>query len=258
MTRPRLACCNFISDVEALKRFALEHGFEGIDWSFRRAELPDSAAGEEALARTISRLAPLDVRYHCAFEKTDLGDIDAERARDAMRIFRQVCRLVSKLGGEVMTIHVGLGHDSTLDLSWERTIESLGHLVRYAKSLHLRLCLENLAWGWTSRPDLFEKLIRKAGPWATLDIGHAHVSPSVTTQHYDLEDFVRPHPERFLNAHIYHEENDDGHVPPTALDEIVGRLHLLTELPVCDWWVLELREKEPLLETLAVVRRFWQ
>jgi sugar phosphate isomerase/epimerase len=254
--QPRIACCNFIPDVQELRAFALENGFDGIEWSLRRAEVPSSDEEAGGLARQIEALHPLEVRYHCAFQKTDLGDIDAERSREAMRVFRQVCCLVGHLGGEVVTIHVGLGHDSTLGLSWERTIDSLAHLVRYAESIGVRLCLENLAWGWTSRPELYEKLIRKAGPWATLDIGHAWVSPSVTSQHYSIEDFVGPHPERFLGAHIYHSEDDSGHVAPRSLDEIAGRLRLLRRLPACDWWVLEVRERAGLLQTLSVVREF--
>jgi len=256
MNRPKLACCNFIPEVKLLREFALEHGFEGIDWSFTLENLPRSPAEESSLAHLIAGLDPLEVRYHCAFTKTDLGDVDRDEAQNAVKIFRQVCRLVSKLGGRFLTIHVGLGRDSTMDLSWNRTLKGLTDVVRFANGAGVRVCLENLAWGWTSRPELFEKLIRKSGAWATLDIGHARVSPSVMTQHYQLEDFVVPHPDRFLNAHIYHEENGEGHVPPGKAKDIEERLHLLMRLPMCDWWVLELREEKPLLHTLGVMREF--
>ena len=256
MKRPKLACCNFIPGPEQLRHFALEHDFAGIDWSFRRNSLPVDAAAEKHLVEVIRALTPLEVRYHCAFERTDLGDEDAEKAKLAMRIYRRVCRLIAQLGGDTVTIHVGLGLDSTRDLSWDRTIESLRHLVRHAEGCGLRLCLENLAWGWTSRPNLFEKLVRKSGAWTTLDIGHAAVSPSVQSQHYDLADFTTPQEERFLNAHIYHLEDERGHVPPLTPSDVVERLRLLLSLPACDWWVLELREEAALLQTLQVVRAF--
>jgi sugar phosphate isomerase/epimerase len=258
MSYPKLACCNFIPDVKHLKEFALEHGFEGVDWSFTPENLPRSPREESALVKTISSLHPLEVRYHCAFKRTDLGDANAEEAENAMRVFRRVCRLVSKLGGRFLTIHVGLGRNSTSNLLWDRTVERLTDVVRFANNVGVRLCLENLAWGWTSRPELFEKLIRKSGSWATLDIGHARVSPSVMSQHYELEDFVAPHSERFLNAHVYHEEEEDRHLPPMKVTDIGDRLHLLRKLPLCNWWVLELREEKPLLDTLGVVREFFQ
>lgn len=256
MKNPKLACCNFIPDVAELYEFAIEHGFNGIDWTFHREDLPQSSEDVQSLRSRLVPLHPMEFRYHIAFNKTDLGNADVDHAKEAMRIFRQVCRVVAEVGGKVVTIHVGLGRDSTLDLSWDRTIESLSHLVRYADSLGLKLCLENLAWGWTSRPELFEKLVRKAGPWTTLDIGHAQISPSVMSQEYTLEDFIAPQAERFLNAHIYHIENELGHIPPDTVDQLRDRLCLLRGLPNCDWWVLELRKLEPLLQTLEVVRAF--
>jgi len=256
MYRPKLACCNFISDAIILRTFALDHRFEGIDWSFNQENLPRSPAEESALVKTIAGLQPLEVRYHCALERTDLGNVDAEKAKVAMTVFRRICRLVSKLRGKVLTIHVGLGRNSTNNLSWNKTIEGLAELVRFANGMGVRLCLENLASGWTSRPELYEKLIRKSGAWATLDIGHARVSPYVITQHYELEDFVGPQPDRFLNAHIYHEENGNQHLPAHEMTQIQDRLELLAKLSSCDWWVVELRNERELLQTLAVVREF--
>ncbi|MBW1803709.1 MAG: sugar phosphate isomerase/epimerase [Deltaproteobacteria bacterium] len=253
---PKIVCCNFIKDIHELKTFAQGIGFDGIDWSFYTKSLPKNPAEESALFKAISSLYPLEVRYHCAFPRTDMGDDDHEKAGEAEDIFRSVCRLVSKLGGEFITMHIGLGRHSTTHLSWERSLERVAELVHFANGLGVRLCLENLGWGWTSRPDLYEKLIRKTGIWATLDIGHAKVSPSVRSQQYDLKDFVAPHPERFVNAHIYDEELSSGHVPPKALEVLEDRLNLLTQLPLCDWWVVELREEAPLLETCQIVRTF--
>ena len=163
MTRPKLACCNFIPEITFLKEFALQHGFQGVDWSFTPENLPRNPAQESLLVKAIANLQPLEVRYHCAFKKTDIGDVDEARAKKAVKTFKDVCRLVSKLGGRFLTIHVGLGRDSTVNLSWQRTVEGLANVVRFANEVGVRLCLENLAWGWTSRPELFEKLIRKSG-----------------------------------------------------------------------------------------------
>jgi len=258
MNRPKLACCNFIADVNFLKEFAQDNHFDGIDWSFNQENLPQSPAEESTLAKTISGLQPLEVRYHCAFKRMDLGDVDTQRAEEAMTVFRRICRLVSKVRGRFLTIHVGLGRNSTNNISWNRTIEGLSELAGFANGMGVRLCLENLAWGWTSRPELFEKLIRKSGAWATLDIGHARVSPYVKSQHYDVQDFVNPHPDRFLNAHIYHEEDGNQHLPPRDIAQIQDRLAILTDLDSCDWWVLELREERALLKTLNVVRQFFE
>jgi len=254
VNRPKLACCNFIDDVRQLRAFALDHGFDGVDWTFTNPDFPLQPATETELIWAIQSLHPLEVRFHCAFAHTDLGDEDPVHAAAALQTFQAVCRLVSKIRGRYITIHIGLGRDSTCDLCWERTLAGLIDLVQFAGKSWLRLCLENLAWGWTSRPELYEKLLRKSGAWATLDIGHAQVCPSVASQQYRVADFVQPQPERIRNAHVYHTENSNGHIPPRRLEDIRDRLNLLCSLPLCDWWVLELREEEALHTTLVVIK----
>lgn len=258
MERPKMVCCNFFSDNNQLKDFTFEHGFDGVEWTFTAESLPRTPAQESCLVRTIEALSPLEVRYHAALKKTDPGHARTEQAREADQLMKRVCRLVADLGGRYMTVHVGLGHDSTYDLSWDRTVAGLTELTAYAENLDLKICLENLAWGWTSKPHLFEKLIRKSGCRATLDIGHARMSPAVTSGQYDLEDFVAPHPERFLSAHIYHEELNHTHIPPRGLDDVADRIKILWRLPQCHWWVLELRDQKNLLATLGVMREYFR
>ncbi|MGV8074788.1 MAG: sugar phosphate isomerase/epimerase family protein [Syntrophobacteraceae bacterium] len=255
MTQPKLAMCNFITDAGNLRQTAMDNGFDGIDWTFKLEDLPKNDIDEAVLFKEISRLHPLEVRYHCAFKGVDLGDADIARAKEAMEIFRKVCRLVSRLGGKFMTVHMGLGRSSYDGLSWEHSVGALADLVSFAEEIGVNVCLENLASGWSSRPELFERLVRKSNVGVTLDIGHARVSPSVQSEHYAFEDFVSPHHERVFNAHIYHEEKDDQHTAPEKLEDLADRLHLLSCLP-CDWWVLELREKSALFSTLKVVREF--
>ncbi len=158
-----------------------------------------------------------------------------------------------------MTVHVGLGRGSTDGLSWDATITGLRGLVNLADNMGLRICLENLASGWTSRPELFAELLRNSGCKGTLDVGHARVCRQVVSGGCEVEDFTLPQAELFRNAHIYHEEDPIlGHVPPIDLADIQDRLRLLRRLPLCDWWVLELRTEADLLQTLSVTREFFE
>lgn len=56
MKQPKLAMCNFITDVDELKKTALAHGFSGIDWTFKVEDLPTNELDESRLVRAISRL----------------------------------------------------------------------------------------------------------------------------------------------------------------------------------------------------------
>ena len=255
---PRIACPNLFDDIDQLNEFANDHGFDGVDWTFRPENMPRDRSEESSFVSEISRLKPLAVRYHCFFTDSGFGDQDPDRQQMAMKTFHRALRLVSKVQGKSMTIHVGLGRDSSEDLSWSNVVDSLRRLVNAAADRRIKLCLENLPYGWTSRPDLYEKLIRKTNSWATLDIGHAKASEHLISQVYDIEDFVAPHPERFLNAHVYDYETLDGHSAPQYLSEIDRRLDVLIRLPLCDWWVLELREETALKKMLSIAREYFK
>jgi len=254
MNGPKLACPNLYTDIKTLKSFALDYGFYGIDWTLRTEGLPTNRLEEARLANAISGLAPLEVRYHLSFAGKELGDRDIERAGAARNNFSRALDLISRLSGRYATLHVGLGRDSMEGISWEGTVSGLREVVATGSRLGIRVCLENLVRGWTGRPDLYEKLIRMTKCWGTLDIGHAQARASA----YQLENFALAHPERILNAHIYHEETLDGHIPPSQCGDLDERLRLLQGLPLCDWWVLELRDEKSLLQTLDCVRAFLQ
>jgi hypothetical protein len=106
---PKLAICNFLSDVSILKRFALAKGFASVDWTLRPEDLPGNPFDESRLLRKVAQLAPLEVRYHLAFQAIDLGDADIGKAQGAMEIFRGACELISRLDGRYMTMHLGRG-----------------------------------------------------------------------------------------------------------------------------------------------------
>ena len=253
---PKLAMCNFFSDTDKLRRFALEYGFSGIDFSLDLKQLPETPAQESKWVKDISALGSLEVRYHCPFDRIDLGHDDPVKAHAAKNLFCRVIRLISKVEGKYITLHIGLGHDSMEPFCWETTIENLRQVVDYGRAMSVRVCLENLIWGWTSKANLFEKLIRRSGADVTLDIGHAYACESVQSQQYTVEDFVTPHADRVVNAHIYHTEiPGQGHIPPEKKEDIQDRLSLLKDIG-CDWWVLEIREVEGLLKTKKIVDEY--
>ena len=254
--KPKLAMCNFIPGIEQLEEFAAEHGFGGIDYSFDLKSLPSTPTQESRWVKNMTALQSLEVRYHCPFERVDLGHDDPAKAKEAEILFHRIIRLISKAGGRYVTIHIGLGHDSTEPLSWDITIDKLRRLVNYGRTMRVKVCLENLAWGWTSKPNLFEKLIRRSGAGVTLDIGHAHACESVQSQQYAVEDFVTPHANKVFNAHIYHTEIPGlGHIAPKKREDIEDRLSLLKNIG-CEWWVIEIREVEELLKAKKIVDEY--
>ena len=253
---PKLAITNIFEDIDRIKGFAKQYKFQGIDWSFDLEKIPSTPLEESRWVKKQALLAPFEVRYHCPFYRIDLGHDDPSKASEAGSIFRRIIRIVSKARGKYLTLHIGLGRNSTEPLSWEATIDNLRRLVQFGADHSVKVCLENLAWGWTSKPNLFEKLVRKSGAFVTLDIGHAYVCESVKTQQYKVEDFVSPHADRVLNAHVYHTEiPGSGHVPPNSLEDIKERLTLLLDIR-CPWWVIEIKDPRLLLQTKEIVSSY--
>ncbi len=247
--KPKIALRNLFSDVDKLKQFSLENGFNGIDWNIEIDSMPDTPAAETKWANHLAKLNPLELRYHCPFKKIDIGHEDPGRIKTALALFYRIIRLVAKADGKYLTIHVGLGHDTTRILSWNATIDNLRRLVQHGSEYGVKICLENLAWGWTSKPNLFEKLIRKSGACVTFDIGHAHACEVINSQYYTAEDFITPHADRVLNAHIYHTEiAGAGHIHPDRIQDIDQRLDILQKT-ACNWWVIELNNIEKLIQT---------
>jgi sugar phosphate isomerase/epimerase len=253
---PKLVAPNLFSDPETMRNFAMDHGFDGIDWSIDLSRLPETPAEASQWVEQQDLLNPLEVRYHCPFQQVDIGHEDKASRNYAMDIFRRMIRLVAKARKKYLSLHVGLGHDTTKILSWDATVRNLRELVQFGAECGVTVALENLIWGWSSKPNLFEKLVRRSGACVTVDIGHAHACESVQSQAYGVRDFISPHAEKIINAHIYHYEVPNvGHIPPARLADIVNRLDLLMQTP-CRWWVLEIRVADELLRTKAIVETY--
>lgn len=253
---PKLAMCNIYPEPGEVLDFARRNGFKGVEWSFTLDDLPGTPSQQSRWVREILRYQPLEVRFHCPFVKIDLGHDDPRRAAEADDIFRRIVRLIAKAGGGFLSLHIGLGRNSTEPLSWEATITNLRNLVHYGAEQRVRICLENLAWGWTSRPNLFEKIVRLSGTAVTFDIGHAWSCESVRSRQFSVEDFVTPHPEKVVGAHVYDKEIEgEGHLPPRNLARISSRLDLLCDIG-CSWWTLELHDPVSLMQARAVVKEY--
>ena len=254
--RPKLVTPNLITDPEKMRQFAADDGFDGIDWSFDLAHLPATPAEESRWASRQELLKPFEVRYHCPFLQVDIGHEDKNIQDSAMDIFRRMIRLVSKARRKYLSIHVGLGHNTTKILSWESSIANLRQLVQIGTESGVTVCLENLIWGWSSKPNLFEKMVRRSGASVTFDFGHAWSCEAIESQTYAIRDFVTPHADRVVNAHIYHKEiSGVGHFPPKTLEDIQDRLDLLKRTP-CYWWLLELKNTKDLLKTKNIVEEY--
>src|SRR5512136_351131 len=249
--QPRIAMCNiFDQDAEKLAGFASRNGFSGIDWSI------DPALPEGEFLSRMKLLAGFQIRFHCRFHGVDVAYSD-RRGDDSLELLKRTVDQVAKAGGRHMTVHTGLGNPSGAGIDLSRAIDNLSVLVAYGNSSGVAVALENLTTPLTNDPLLFRRIVAESGAFVTIDIGHAHAIRGLHPRSDICSEYILPHRERLLNAHIYYTELEGyGHIPPESLEDISDRLDLLAQAEPCDWWVIELMGPEELLRTRDLLQSY--
>lgn len=243
--------CNiFDQDAERLAEFAAMHEFSGIDWSI------DPTLSEKQFLSLMKSLAGFQVRFHCRFFGVDIAYTD-QRGNDSLELLMRTVDHVASAGGKHMTVHSGLGNPSGQGIDVSRAIDNLATLVAHGQHRDVSVCLENLTTPLTNDPHLFRRIVAESGAYVTVDIGHAHAAGHLHPQDDVFGNYVLPHRDRVLNAHVYHTELDGyGHVPPSCLSDISSRLDLLGLAESCDWWVIELMKPSELLRTRELLQSY--
>ena len=249
--QPNIALCNiFDQDAERLAEFAATHGFSAIDWSI------DPALPEEIFLSLMQVLAEFQVRYHCRFHGIDVAYLD-QRGDDSLALLLRTVDQVARAGGRHMTVHCGLGNPTGAGIDVTRAIDNLAILVEHGRRNGVAVALENLTTPPTHDPALFRRMVMESDAFVTIDIGHAHAVGERLSHDNICRDYVLPHRDRILNAHIYHTELDGyGHLPPDDLTDLHHRLELLSLAKSCDWWVIELLKPAEILHTRNLLQNY--
>jgi sugar phosphate isomerase/epimerase len=249
--QPEIALCNiFDQDAKRLAEFASGNDFSGIDWSI------DPSLTEREFLSLMKSLTGFQVRYHCRFHGVDLAYSD-RRGDESLALLIRTVDQVARAGGRHMTVHSGLGNPSGQGIDAERLIDNLATLSAHGRNNGVAVSLENLTTPLTNDPFLFRRIVAASDAFVTIDIGHAHAVRHLHPRDDIFGDYVLPHRERILNAHIYHTElNGFGHVPPSCLSDIHNRLDLLGLAASCNWWVIELMNPSEILRTRDILRSY--
>ena len=214
-------------DAARLADFAHEFDFKGIEWSVAQY------SSDIDLLKQVDLLHDFDVRFHLRWPGIEFAYADI-RSKAAMDLYRRKFEIIAILGGEYVTIHLGLGRIDRRELDWRKAIRNLTALVDNGNELGIKVCLENLITNWTSKPELYKQIVKQTGACVTLDIGHAHVCQMKQPGKNIYEQLSRPNQGRILGAHIYHTEVPGmGHIAPQNPLQIYKRLSLLDSLPNC-------------------------
>ncbi len=249
--KPEIAICNiFDQDAQRLVDFAATHGFSGIDWSL------DPSLPEREFLALMKILAGFQVRFHCRFNDVDVAFTD-QRGDASLALLMRTVDQVALAGGRHMTVHCGLNNPSGAGIDPGRAIDNLGLLVAHGHRNGVAVALENLTTPLTNDPRVFNQIVAASGAYVTIDIGHAHAVKDLHPQLKIYDEYIVPHQERILNAHVYHTELEGyGHIPPESLWDMFNRLETLNMAAACDWWVIELMKPAEILRTRDLLQSF--
>jgi sugar phosphate isomerase/epimerase len=249
--QPNIALCNiFDQDAQKLAEFATAHGFTAIDWSI------DPDLPEKKFLSLMQALSGFQIRYHCRFHGVDVAYSD-QRGDDSLALLLRTVDQIAQAGGHHMTVHCGLGNPTGAGIDLTRAIDNLTILVEHGQRNGVAVALENLTTPLTNNPALFNHMVAESNAFVTIDIGHAHAVEKRFGHDNICRDYVLPHRQRILNAHIYHTElGGYGHLPPEDLSDLYDRLDLLGLATACDWWVIELMKPAEILHTRNLLQSY--
>lgn len=223
-----------------------EHGF-AMEYTPNRKQFDLT---REHLSPYLKRNIP--VRHHGFFPGFEFGDIDRQKAEDALQINKKAVDALAEYGENIMTVHVGLPPFGALD--YNRVEENLSRLVEYAEKRGVTICLENLRRGPTSNPEIVVEWAQKSGSSITMDIGHAVSCERVQQGELTVPEIVKLFSPLLKEVHFYESETDTHHAPEdmTILGPIVDEL-VETD---CKWWTIELNDYDEILNTRKLVQEY--
>lgn len=263
MVCPQIAITSqaFLSSRELIN-FCQKQDCFAVEYTFNRKAVTSKEIDGE-VPRIQSLLdAGCTLRYHLAFPGQEIAHSNSEAARAALDFYTYCLESISSLGGNFATMHIGLGTYHEAEIDYATAVCNLNRLVSIGKELEIDLALENLRKGRFNPPETFQNLINESKAWATLDIGHAVAREKKADRPGYALDYIRRLGPRIREAHVYEIEKrkpNGGpvyHAPPEKLDVIQPLLAELIQSSACDYWLIELTDKNDLVRTLKLLRNY--
>lgn len=195
---------------------------------------------------------PTEMRFHFPLGGIDLGTPDEANDASGLAGAKEVIDALPDQGERLLTVHLPICSDVP-PMQLASAYKRLRDVVQYGRERGVTVCLENLRWGVTSDPAVFIDLIEYSGAGVTFDIGHAN-SSEVARAGFSSERFAELVSAYVRNAHVYDRE-DPYHHAPTNLTRIGPTLEILLQTG-CDWWVIELFDREEVVATRSLLMEF--
>lgn len=236
-------------------RYAKEHLYQGVEWYLDYYRLPSWRGLRQKFFDAI-REAGLLYGFHGPVNDVELAIKDKTHSRVALDYLKMYLDFLEEMAPVYFIIHIGARRIPLEELSWEHALDHLKRLVEHGQSRKINVCIENLAHGWTSDPELLMKMAEATGASITFDVGHAQGSRWVREKRGTVFQFLDIISPKIVNAHVYEYENERGeHLVPGLDSRLIPILEELNRRG-CSWWVLELNRYEETEQTFQFVKDY--
>jgi sugar phosphate isomerase/epimerase len=254
--RPRLAVCDTVLDtVGGIAALFPPHHDPAVDFRIDPLRIADLAENVSRLRTHLGEASSADpeIRYVFPFSPYELSDSDDGQAHRTLLLMQVAIGHIAAGGGRYLTVHLPLEDGVERD-RFGRAADLLGELVCHGAERGVRVCLENLQWGITSRPEPFLELVEGSSAGVTFDVGHA-VSSRVADNGFSAAQFATELGDRVENAHVYG-RCGAANLAPRSIEEIRPVLDALLATR-CSWWTIELPDRAEVVATRDMLLEYF-
>ncbi len=260
MSFPKLAITSQAFETAGeLIEFCHQHECFDVEYTFDRQALTALDIEKELpVIRELKRNGCCP-RFHLAFPGREIADPDPARAIAAADLYRHCMAMAASEGASFATLHIGLGLPPA-DIDYAAAVDHLSQLVEFSDRCGVTLSLENLRKGWLNQPETFRQLVEQSGSKVTMDIGHAVAREQ--HGHSCAMSYIDTLGPAIREAHVYEIEKSpfEGapvcHMAPDTLAVIEPVLTGLLHNSACDYWLIELMDKNDIAHTLKLLRAY--
>ena len=201
-------CGKYIDDIIAI---AEKNQYKSIEWDMNFIPPSLSESRITSFKREMD-LKGLDIYYHLPYSFFEIGHPLENIRISSLNTLQRYLQFISRLGGSIAVVHVGYVDGCV----FEDTYSNLKILAKYADSLNISLCIENLIKGLTTNFDYLTAFLSINNVFLCLDTGHAHVvgktNPIFLQQVNSLLGKIK-------HSHVYYSEDSNfKHIPFSQID----------------------------------------
>ena len=171
----------------------------------------------------------ISLRFHLPHTTCDVGSRNVKIREISEKFIQLNIELIKGLGADYAVLHFAQYSDLEIP-----SLDSLKAVVETASQNGIKLAIENLFYGPTSKPNLLNHISSESGTDIAFDVGHAR--RIMTT-----EDFLNLLSSRITHVHFYGFEDDFFNHRTFLSDlEAIETAKILLKETNAEWWTIEM------------------